>query len=222
MQGQRSFAWGSGSSVKRPVVPGGARRREASVGQSPQWSFGCSVCAVDALLSDSDVGIGGLFENPLTAVEPCVGEGHLVRAVNDYAAELPEWIMADVSADVSMPLGSRLLCGRELLSRHTADVVITYPARATLFPFFKAAVESMPTMAAALLGRTAFANQARSAAWMKRHGISMHPIPWKIPFVHSEGCYVADHAWFIWWSEQYSDRRGRFWPLTQRQAKALF
>lgn len=192
----------------------GAQRREADYYPTPAW---CVHRLLDAVSLP-----GGVW------LEPCAGEGHIIRAVNTHRAHPPRWIAVElreecspaldaldcltITADINRPRTRAILNIRQL------DAIITNPP----FKGSEEIVRNLLTIAelhgAALivLQRLSFICSVRRG-WHSGQMPDIYVLPNRPSFTGGE-TDSCDYAWFVWPPGKYHRTAGRIQRLALTDA----
>lgn len=164
----------------------GSKRSPADYYPTPAW-------CVRLLLEECDLP-GSRW------IEPCAGDGSIIRAVNDArsgilwsAMELRPECRADLAEATGHP--ARVTIGDSIESPARCDVAITNPPFRLALPFLRAWI-GVPDRLAVLLRLNCLAGAAR-AEIMRHTAPDVYVLPNRPSFTGA-GTDSIDYAWFVW------------------------
>jgi len=159
----------------------GAERASADYYPTPAW------CVRRLLEACPIPAAGGPELRPRLWLEPCVGDGAIVRAVNGVALIAPTWISADIRESCEPTwLGSYL----DWLPPRP-DVIITNPPFSLSFPIAQKALRDCPQGHVALLLRLNWlgsGTESGRSEWLRKNPPDVYVLPNRPAFVASLGC----------------------------------
>ena len=177
----------------------------SSTGRAPRGGDGVdnfptpSWC-VDALLDALPLPRGG------TWLEPAVGAGAIVRAVEAHQPGERTWLACDVRDLVTPPYvdGQRLIRGDFTTAQLPEEwarptVTLTNPPFSAALPFVRRALEVTEAGGVvAMLLRLAFLASQERADFMREHVPDIYTLAKRPSFTANGRTDSADYAWFVW------------------------
>lgn len=196
----------------------GSRRSPADFYPTPAW---CVTRLLEAAVLP-----GGHW------LEPCAGDGALIRACNAYRSDLC-WSAAELrpscAPELDVLVGSSdrvhigdLLESVDWIRAQSPDVIITNPP-------FRLAREVMSVLighgaTVVLLLRLNFLASAQRAPFMRRHPPDVYVLPNRPSFVSGGRTDSVEYAWFVWPDSGASRASGQLQvlaptPVQERRSK---
>ena len=171
----------------------GAERQKDDFYATPSW-------CVRALLRTVDLPGGAWFE-------PAVGDGAIVRAVNEFRRDV-KWAIADIADRLpnpeNVPFGYEpgfCIFGSPYTADgfgwdHSEDVVITNPPYSQALEFVQGALKD-GRVVVMLLRLNWLASKARNR-FLLDNPPSVYVLPRRPSFTYNGKTDATDYAWFVW------------------------
>ena len=175
----------------------GAKRSVADFYGTPAW-------CVHRLLEMCPLPSGGRW------LEPCAGDGAIIRATNEWMRQPPKWYASDVRMDCEpalRPLAHRLWIGNHLLdcnplAQRRYAVAITNPPFSIAWDFVW---RTLPLAGfTVMLLRLNFLGSIKRHAQMQRHMPDIYVLPNRPSFTGGK-TDATEYGWFVWYGQQERD-----------------
>lgn len=179
----------------------GADREEHDTYPTPRWC----VRRLLEVLTDLPRGVWG---------EPCVGDGAIVRAVEEHFAGRyqPGWETQDVrSTDAAKRVSDFLVDPAESFA--ACSVILTNPPFSLAREFIHKARAVAPQATLVFLLRLNFLGSADRHGWLSRDMPDIYQLPNRPSFVNGKTDSV-EYGWFVWGPEPKVEGRIRLLGLT--------
>lgn len=179
----------------------GAVREMFDTYPTPRWC----VARLLEVLTDLPRGLWG---------EPCVGDGAIVRAVEEHfaGANAPRWVTQDIRpTDAAQHVGDWSVKPNPAFA--DCSVIFTNPPFSQAREFIAKARETAPRATLVFLLRLNFLGSAERHGWLSRDMPDIYQLPNRPSFVNGKTDSV-EYGWFVWGPAPRAEGRIRLLGLT--------
>ena len=192
-----------------------ATEKDARLYRTPAW-------VTEAILPRLTVHLAGNGSAETYALEPCAGDGAIVKVLLAHGYDVEAVEMEQARADAMSALCIDAHCGdvREVIDDHNDcdygrtpewvefDLVITNPPFASACAIWEACWECLrPGGQIAFLNRLSWLSSRRRAEFWKRYPADVYVLPSRPSFVPSGKIDMWDYAWFVGTRDGRTERR---------------
>ena len=166
-----------------------------------------------------------LLESPLVKlpggvwIEPCVGTGRLMAAVNDKRGDIDQWLLCEINKDFKTQINRAMRPQDKFLgfadfvhrqwNKPKADVLIMNPPFSLTMQFVQAGLKRARNVVC--LQRQAWFGSNLRSPWLYKHSPDRHQLGWRPSFRPDGRVDNCDYNWYVW--PEGSDL-GRPWGIS--------